>query len=124
MTTKQTTIFQIIVCVLIAVAFFAFGYLVSRDRFKVIVSPYMEQEKQILRDSLNILIEEQASIYERYEKLKNNPDVRTIVKTKIKEQKVYLNEKLQTYSKIGQSERVAMFHDLVKQLPPMPDSIR
>ena len=124
MTDKNKRIIFLLCTYLITAALFAgAGYFYAKNKYDVVVPPFQDEEKRVLRFSLEKISGEKAELESIYFELKNKPDLRVSASKKSKESKIKLNENIKQYAKIGQTDRIAFFHDLTLRLRPMPDSI-
>lgn len=115
----------VIVGLAIAIIFGVVGYMVGYHHAKSVYYipeyPSLKEEKQRLEDSIEIYTIEQSELYAKISKLESKkPDI-IYLKRKAKKE---LNEKIMQYKRLDEDDRIVRFHDMVRNLKSMPDSLR
>ena len=110
----KLSIIKIAVLAVVAVLFFGGGYFVAKDRFKVVVSTYMDQQKQMIKDSIMTLKEENDNLIAKLNEL---PDIKVVTKTKYKTITKTLYEKVNTYEALPADQKLDAFATYLHKLP-------
>ena len=115
MTDKNKRIIFYVASYLIVAALFAIGgYLYAKNRFNVPVDPFIKQKQELIQDSLVILKEENANLYD---KLSNIPDQKEIVRTKYKTITKTLYETVNTYEALPADQKLDAFASYLHSIP-------
>lgn len=115
MTDKNKRIIFFGITYLIVAALFAIaGYLYAKNKFKIPIDPLIRQKQELIQDSLAVLKEENANLYD---KLSNIPDQKEIVRTKYKTITKTLYETVNTYEALPADQKLDAFASYLHKLP-------